>query len=452
MRKLTAILLILLLLPLPWTAEAEEYGYIARCNSPNPDAPPSFIWLADRETAESLLSAGQIQYYEPNFPVFLPEDVFVPTKRGVSLFSAEIWQHSAIRLPAQCPVDGSGITVGVLDSGVSPHVDFGSRLLPGYNVLTDSQDTTDNIGHGTRVAGMVASTSVGIAPGASIYPVKCFDQDATSSAIDILSAMEKAIEAGCDILNISMGFSSFLSIEEYNSFADVAEYAKDNDILIVAAVGNYGTSAVMYPAGLNGVIGVGAVSRPVGDTFTRESYSQYNTSVDIMAPGNCLGAPDKDSPTDYVTDADTAHTDGTSFASPIIAGVLALGLSYKPALSPNLVADALLCTARDLGSVGIDNEYGYGLADVTGFLAELDRTSATHMLHCPGGISIYRKEAGTARIIIAQYAGENELRAILHTELLTLPAGYTEFDVSLPENTKIFLFDNLEPVCHPLQH
>lgn len=450
MRKLMAILLIFLLLPLPCVAGAEECGYIARCNSANTDAPPSIIWLADRETAESLLSAGQIQYYEPNFPVFLPEDTFAPTKRGVSLFSAEIWQHSAIRLPAQCPVDGSGITVGVLDSGVNPHVDFGSRLLSGYNVFDGSTDTTDTVGHGTRVAGMVASTSVGIAPGASIYPVKCYEQD-VSSSYHILNAMEKAMLAGCDILNLSLKFEGFSSLAEYKSFTDMTEYAKEHGILIVAAVGNDHSSTVMYPAGLNGVIGVGAVSKSTGDTYTRAYYSQFNESVDIMAPGNCIGAPDKDSRTDYVGSSD-ADADGTSFASPIIAGILALGLSYKPDLSPYLVANALLCTARDLGNVGIDNEYGYGLADVTAFLAELDRMSATHMLPCPGGISIYLTEAGTARIIIAQYAGENELRAILYTGLLTLPAGYTEFDVGVPENTKIFLFDNLKPVCSPLQY
>ncbi|MBE7025185.1 MAG: hypothetical protein E7408_03920 [Ruminococcaceae bacterium] len=454
MKKILAVLLAFLLLPMSFSVQAEEdseYGYVARLSDSDPSAPPAFIFIADRETAEQYLAAGYITFYEPNFPVYLPEAV-VSSNRSVSLLTADYWQHTAIRLPENTGVDGSGIVVGILDSGVSAHIDFGSRLLTGYNILDDSTNTVDNIGHGTRVAGMVASTSVGIAPGASIYPVKCFDSGVDSYAIDILNAMTKAMLAGCDILNLSLGFPSFTSASEYTSFAETIEYAEENGILIVAAVGNEGGTTVMYPAGLDGVIGVGAVSKTAENAYTRATYSQNNASVDIVAPGNCIGAPDKDSETDYVSSSDLTRINGTSFASPIIAGVLALGLSYAPTLNPNTVADALLSTARDMGAPGLDNEYGYGLADVTGFLAELDRTDTTHMLPCPGGISIYRKEAGTAQIFIAQYDGDNELHALLHTQVLTLPAGYTEFDVTVPKNTRIFLFDKLHPLCPPLKY
>ncbi|MBQ7033557.1 MAG: S8 family serine peptidase [Clostridia bacterium] len=463
MKRILSVFLFLLLLPVCSAVRAEEsspYGYVARLTPDGASDIPAFITIGDKSTAEQYLREGIISYYEINYPVSLPEEIVTgPEQTGVSLFSTGYWQHTAINLPAPSG-GGSGIRVGILDSGVNPHADFGSRLLTGYNVLTETTDTSDNIGHGTRVAGMVASTSIGIAPGAEIYPVKCFDAGKDTYVIDILNAMQNAIDNGCDILNMSLGFTGFGSDTQlYQSFTDLISHADRNDILIVTAVGNDANKGnpTYYPAGLSGVIGVGAVSQSssAASGYTRASYSEYNDTVDIVAPGNCVGAPDKDGDSDYVTTSDTQHVNGTSFACPMIAGILALGLSTRPDKDPHIVADALLLSARDLGDSGWDAEYGFGLADVTAFLAELERTDRTHVSRT----AMYTNPDGTVQDGLVVYnAGETPFT--LHgasyctkgtpelTGLLTVTAshGYT---LVLVTNMTVFIWNKMLPAAAP---
>lgn len=461
MKRILSVLLSLLLLPVCTAVRAEEssaYGYVARLVDSGESAAPKFITIDDKATAEKLLWEGVISYYEVNCPVFLPDVVETdPAEAAVSLLASEYWQHTAINLHT---MGGRGITVGIIDSGVSSHEAFGSRLLTGYNALTDTTDTVDTDGHGTRVAGMVASDTIGVAPGASIYPIKCFNSKSTTLSA-ILKGMENGIENGCDILNMSFGVPvDQLTVATSQSFADMVAYALEHNVLVVAAVGNDSDDTINYPAGLDNVIGVGGVvqSSSTASGYTRYDRSNYNYTVDIVAPSNCCGAPDKDSTTDYVTadEATQSSANGTSFACPMIAGVLALGLAYKPDLDPYVVADALLVSAKDLGGEGWDAEYGFGLADVVAFLEELDHTDETRITRrvvqtdsdgkAHEGLVVYN--AGDTPLMLYGAAYEDgEAREMTKFSALSMAPGYNVVVIS---KLLVYLFDVLSPVMEPI--
>ncbi len=440
MKKSIALFLCLLFLSVPAMAEAPETpenGYIARISSSvqlyaaeETDA-PAFITIEDRETAEEYLKLGLIEYYEKNDLVYLHGEVR--------------WQQTTMNLPAawEKNVTGSGITVGVLDSGVYPHTDLQDNLVEGINVLDTTEDTVDTFGHGTRVAGLIAAASedaahMGMAPGASIMPIKCFEGQSTRVPA-IVTGIIYGADNGCDILNMSFGLAT-----NYQSVYDAISYAAGKGVLLVASSGNGGTNAISYPAAYENVIGVGAVT----EELERASYSQYNAYVDIAAPGNCMGTTDMDG--GYMTAEDTYNElNGTSFAAPMITGILALGLAYKPDKDPKLVADALLEGAKDLGIAGPDTFYGYGLADAEAFLNELDKEEVPRMQYLGTVISAYNPSEKPLRLYGAIY--DESFSKLEQFTTVPIQKGYNRFYIPLSETTKLFLMDGLRPVCDVIQ-
>lgn len=437
MKRIWSLLLILCLLPVPICGVASENEYVARVNTVSlyglsENDAPSFITIPDKETAERYLAEGLISYYEPNGEVYLLGEYVYYMQENVKL--PEAWETGAT---------GKGVKVGVVDSGVYPHTDFEENLLEGYNVLTGTTDTTDTYGHGTRVAGLIAAAennvgAKGAAPEAQIVPIKCFEGKNASFDV-VATGITKAADLGCDIINLSIGSSSYSQV-----MADAVSYAQGKGALIVAAAGNSGTNAICYPAALAGVIGVGAVSK----WNEWESYSQYGSHVDVVAPGCCVGSTNIDGsfiPT--TTDYGTAM--GTSFAAPLVSGILALGKSLYPSLDANALSDALLYTVRDLGSPGWEEKYGYGLADAEAFLEHLAKLPETHLFSVYDGIGIYGKEDYTnACLIAAVYDGTALLDTVFYP--LSVRKGYSVFTIGLPENTKVFLFDGMRPLATPL--
>ncbi|MDP9258826.1 MAG: S8 family serine peptidase, partial [Actinomycetota bacterium] len=173
---------------------------------------------------------------------------------------AQQWGLDAIGADAAWVVTrGAGVVVAVVDTGVAPAPDLDGRLLPGWNVLARSDDATDDNGHGTHVAGTVAEVGgnglaeSGVAPEASILPVKVLDSAGGGSDADVAAGIVWAADHGARIINLSLGGS-----EPSTVLADGVAYARSRGALIVAAAGNDG-GAVGVPARLAGVVAVGAV-------------------------------------------------------------------------------------------------------------------------------------------------------------------------------------------------
>lgn len=261
--------------------------------------------------------------------------------------------------PARAEVDAAAlgdVVVAVLDTGVAPHDELATALVPGRN-FTDSPggllDATDRHGHGTHVAGTIGADAgsyvEGVAPGVRIMPVKVLGDTGNGWSNWTADGIIWAADNGADVINMSLGGSSPSTVQ-----AQAVAYARSRGVTVVAAAGNDDTSAPSYPAADPGVIGVAAVD----EQRARAPFSNYGSSVDVAAPGVGILST-------YLEVEHWGHVymDGTSMASPHVAGVAALMEAAAPALTPDQVEQALTGSATDLGASGRDDLFGHGLVD-----------------------------------------------------------------------------------------
>ncbi|MCG7499402.1 S8 family peptidase [Vibrio sp. Of7-15] len=357
-----------------------------------------------RKTLEHIKRLNQqagVKLAEPNYivqPLAIPND---------ALYSQQ-WHYPAINLPAAWDITtgsraSNDVIVAVADTGVFlDHPEFAGQLVPGYDFIKDTKTSNDGDGidnnpddpgdddgrrgdswHGTHVAGTVAAKTnnnsdiAGVAWNAKIMPLRVLGIGG-GTTYDIVQSVLFAAglendsgtvpQQKADILNMSLGGYgySFFAQEAYTK-------ARNAGVIIVAASGNDNTSRHFYPASYDGVISVGATDR----NNNRSWYSNYGTALDIAAPG---GDTNKDLDFNGHVDgvlstlvtkvaghraATTSYYDGTSMATPHVAGVLALMRAVHPSITPDQV-DRLISSGQittDLGNAGRDDLYGHGLID-----------------------------------------------------------------------------------------
>ena len=380
-----------------------------------------------------------LEWYEPDGEAILLDDpYFADVQWNLALIGAE----TAFRQGCL----GSGIRVGVMDSGVNPHPDLAGRLVEGHNYMNDAadpDDASDYYGHGTRVAGLVAAAGedgfIGTAPGAQIVPLKVTDGKSVK-----ISAVCRAIyggidDYGCTVLNMSLGVQT-----EYEALKEAVEYAEAKGVVIVSAAGNGGTAAVYYPAAYDTVIGVGAVDRD-GVVYAR---SNHNESVFLTAPGVDVRAP-------AFSGGYTSAT-GTSFAVPQVSGAAAVLLGADSGLTPADIRVLLAQTASDRGAQGYDVYYGYGILDLAACIETLgDRGSADRCSFLPetGPASAVRNETDAeigCTCLLACY-DEDGVCENVEARQLTIPARGSA-DLPEPDEGKCcaqFLYetDTMIPLC-----
>ena len=295
-----------------------------------------------------LRDAGLLAWYEPDGEMTLLGEIspyYADDKWDLTLINAE----PAFELGAL----GEGVRVGVLDSGVNPVPQLVDNLLPGCNYLEDGdeEDTADNYGHGTLVAALIAGQDeegyVGAAPGAEIVPLKITDGKGVTVST-VCRAIYGAIDDfDCDVLNLSLGINS-----DFQALREAVDYAAEQGVVVVAAVGNNGTVGRVYPAEYESVIGVGTLD----ETGEVHYHSNHNESVYLTAPGVTVKTAGRSG--GYVT------ATGTSFAVPYATAAVAVLLGLDPLLTPEDVAFLLAETAFDAGEDGWDEYYGWGILDL----------------------------------------------------------------------------------------
>ncbi len=270
---------------------------------------------------------------------------------------------------------GTGITVAVLDSGVSRHVDLGGAFVKGIDLVEDTDARVDYNGHGTHVAGIIAMSAnnaeggAGLAPAVTIMPVTVADVSGWVRAADSAAGIIWAVDHGANVLNMSYSGSAS-SVEQ-----KAIEYALSKGVLPVAAVGNAyldpGGSLynpVQYPAAYTGVIGVGAVTR----SLLRSAFSEVGKQVDVMAPGGSGMFDSEKGIYSTFTDGRYVRMPGTSMATPYVAATAALALARARDLGLTVnIPDLLMGTATDLGVLGRDDEFGFGLVNPVAALDSL---------------------------------------------------------------------------------
>lgn len=263
-------------------------------------------------------------------------------------------------------IRGLGIRVAVLDSGLNlAHTEFSGsgRIVGAWNV-NGSTDVTDATGHGTHVAGIIAAAAngsgmYGVAPEATLIPVKIFNT-ATASSSDINRGLSHAVTAGARIVNLSLGATG------PTGDSTLRGLAAGNRTLVVAAAGNTGAAHPIWPAryakepwAKGTIIAVGAMDAN-GQIAAFSNRAGDTAHFYLVAPGTSVLSS---------YGSGYASLSGTSVAAPVVSGAAALLWSHWPYLQASQVSAILLNTADDLGAPGIDPIYGHGLLNVNRALA-----------------------------------------------------------------------------------
>lgn len=219
---------------------------------------------------------------------------------------------------------GSNVRAYIIDTGISAHNQFGSRLLPGYTAISDGYGTSDCNGHGTHVAGTVAGTTWGVAKQANVVPVRVFGCGNTTTTAAIVAGIDwvrlNHVKPAVANMSLGGGASSALDTATNN--------LNDAGVTVVAAAGNSNANACNYsPARVPNAVTVGSTTR----TDARSSFSNFGTCVNIFAPGSEITSAWNTSPTA------SAILSGTSMAAPHVAGAAALYLQTNPTATPAAV-------------------------------------------------------------------------------------------------------------------
>lgn len=359
----------------------------------------SFRTDRDRAKWETLMAIKAMRkdplvvYAEPNYivkPTAVPND---------TAFAAQ-WHYPLINLPGawDLTTGDPGVIVAVIDTGVLlNHPDLQGQFVAGYDFISQTSMSGDGDGidpnpddpgdgppssfHGTHVSGTIAAASnnavgvAGIAWHAKIMPLRVLGAGG-GTAYDVGQAVRYAAglanDSGtvppqpADIINLSLGGGPFSQASQ-----DTYTAARQAGVVIVAAAGNDASSQLSYPASYDGVISVSAV-----DTERRLApYSSFGTAIDVAAPGgnvrvdlNADGFPDGVLSTGGDDSSGSIvftypFFNGTSMASPHVAGVIALMKSVNSNLTPAIIDQQLALgnLTDDIGVAGRDNSFGYGL-------------------------------------------------------------------------------------------
>jgi subtilisin family serine protease len=324
--------------------------------------------------------------------------------------------------------------------------------IPSITNIVGDNDPTDIIGHGTHLAGIVAASAdgrgiVGIAPWAQIMPVKIRPNG--TSAVGA-AAIVYAVNAGAQVINCSWG-----TPYEALVLKDALDFARQNGVFVAIAAGNTGTNQRFYPAAFDSAFAVAAGN----SSGYMTSFSTYGPQISLVAPGEdilSLRAKGTDlyasagEPGVHIIGPDSLYylADGTSMASPMVAGAAALMLSFRPDLNLGQLESALRMGAIDLidprnvgdSLPGRDTISGYGYISVA---------NSMNML-INGGVSFVEpirrnRYVGPVTIAFAPIAGYSGSWKLEYAVGLTSTA-WTEMasGASMSADTLSFVFDHPE--------
>jgi hypothetical protein len=283
-------------------------------------------------------------------------------------------------------VDGRGVTVGVLDTGVDvTHPELAARFRGGTNSWFDPYGEhpvpMDITGHGTQVTGViVAGAGIGMAPGARFIAARAFNDAVMSTPSGIHAAFQwlldpdgnPATDDAPDVVNLSWGAPAGLQRLCTTEFQPDLQALRAAHILPVAAAGNDGAiaGADNTPANLPEAFAVGATSTPT----TIAPFSSAGPSSCGGGQFPALVAPGTGILSTGLGGLDATGLAGTSFSAPHVAGALALLLQVAPQLTAAEQVNLLTQSAADLGAPGPDSTFGAGF---------LDLVAAARLLHSP---------------------------------------------------------------------
>ena len=445
---------------------------------------------------------------------------------------ANAWHVDKINAPAVWSYNGTGYTgngviIGHIDTGVNyNHIDIANSMWDGgsefphhgYDIFYQDNDPMDDDGHGTHTAGILAGqgtagTQTGIAPGAKIMSIKVLGEDGQGEATHLIQGVEFALEHGAHILSLSL---SDVGAGPCYYYRDVFATCLEAGVAAAVACGNEGQTQYTFPVpfnisapgncppawlhpdqrnliegGLTSVISVGATDSndercgfsSIGPTTwaAGSNVGNYNDypyeNGDVNQPG--LIRPDISAPganitsLNYQTTNNYIEMDGTSMATPCVAGVLAMLLEANPELSPAELDSIIELTSVRVGNTMKNNRVGSGRIDALAAINALFHHGPTNLTAdfdgeqvvlnwtaAPEGISydVYRDGMRIANSLTAttytdhiSYAGSYTYYIIAHLEndMTSLPSNYVtltkavEIEAEVINNMRVSLSWNL---------
>lgn len=276
---------------------------------------------------------------------------------------------------------GKGVQVAVIDTGVDvehPQLTGAVDVSKGKNYLPEKDDkgekiergnahgTTDTVGHGTRVAGIIAARPakdtgfVGLAPEATIIPVKQNDAEGHGTAATLATSIRYAVDAGAEVINISQDTAN--AVKPDASLKSAVDHALGKEVVVVASAGNDGLGGkdkTTYPASYEGVLAVASSDR----NNERAPFSQAGDFVGVAAPGVDMIST--------VPGGGHCPDNGTSFSAPYVAAVATLLKSTYPKWTAAQVVAQIEQTA-ERSIPGHDRLVGWGVIDPVKALTTVD--------------------------------------------------------------------------------
>lgn len=341
-------------------AIAQQYNVAPQLNSEFSTSDNLYIVEGDRSTLKSLRKsnfAKSTEFIEPNYIYRAFE---VPNDPDYS----KQWNLRSINVEAAWDeTKGSGVTVAVIDTGISRVPDLQkTKFVKGYDFVNDRVEAEDDSGHGTHVAGTVAQSTnngygvAGVAYEASLMPLKVLDGYGGGTVADIAEAIRFAADNGADVINMSLGGGG-----DSQLMHEAIKYAHHKGVAIVAAAGNANQNAAAYPARYPQVISVAALDA----SGEKAPYSNFGAGVDISAPGGSEAGKILQNTIDPETgEAVFAGFQGTSMAAPHVAGVAAL-VKALGVQEPDQVFSVLQKSSRVIQDDAL-NYFGAGQLDAAG--------------------------------------------------------------------------------------
>lgn len=265
---------------------------------------------------------------------------------------------------------GIGRKVAVLDTGYNYlHPELSSSYLGGKDFVNNDNDPMDDEGHGSHVAGIITADGIdpkakGVAPDAGVVAGKVLDETGSGYFSDVVAGIYWAVDGadgiygtsddfGIDAINLSLGTGApYL----YKGFCDgvlpdltnAIKYAIQKNVTVAVAAGNSGGAGVSLP----GCISYSTTAGAVNSSDKVASFSGRGNALDITAPGVNIYSS--------VLGSLYATWSGTSMATPMISGVIALVKNAHPAYTHSQIESKLFSAAKDLGKAGKDKDYGWG--------------------------------------------------------------------------------------------
>lgn len=310
---------------------------------------------------EGLRRNPNVELVEQDATVSLNETVVNPPRQQVN----PTWGLDRVdqRSPAvngsyAYQYTGSGVHAFIIDTGIlSTHAEFGGRVVQGYTAIADGLGTTDCNGHGTHVAGTVGGATFGVAKSVALVPVRVLGCDGSGSFSGVIAGIDWVAGQSAQrpaVANLSLGGGYSAPVN-----AAVAGAVAKGVVMAVAAGNENVDACTKSPASEPSAITVGATGKgSISDP--RASYSNYGSCLDLFAPGSAITSAW------HTGNTATNTLQGTSMATPHVAGVAALALAANPQASPQAVTDFLVANATT-GTVsgagtGSPNRMVYSLA------------------------------------------------------------------------------------------